>query len=67
MLELDLVLGGFWSAQRATLRPDEKAAFERLLAMSDMEIADRLQGRTRADDPDLAALIQCLQQHRDSP
>jgi succinate dehydrogenase flavin-adding protein (antitoxin of CptAB toxin-antitoxin module) len=65
-LELDIVLGGFWAAHRATLQPDETAALERLLTLSDMEIADRLQGRTPAGDPDLAALVQRLRQFRDT-
>jgi antitoxin CptB len=60
LLELDLWLGGFWAAQRATLGPDETAAFERLLSLSDMEIADRLQGRAPAGDAGLEALLQRL-------
>jgi succinate dehydrogenase flavin-adding protein (antitoxin of CptAB toxin-antitoxin module) len=64
LLELDLWLGGFWGAHRATLEPDETAAFERLLTLSDMEIVDRLEGRLPAGDPDLEALIQRLQQFR---
>jgi len=61
LLELDIWLGGFWAAHRATLQPDETAALERLLTLSDMEIADRLQGRAPAGDADLAAIVQCLQ------
>jgi len=64
LLELDIWLGGFWAAHRATLQPDETAALERLLTLSDMEIADRLQGRTPVDDADLAAIVQCLQTFR---
>jgi antitoxin CptB len=60
LLELDLWLGGFWTAQRATLGPDETAAFERLLSLSDMEITDRLQGRVPVGDADLEALLQGL-------
>ncbi|ODU89235.1 MAG: succinate dehydrogenase assembly factor 2 [Thiobacillus sp. 65-69] len=60
LLELDLWLGGFWAAQRATLRHDETAAFERLLSLTDMEIADRLQGRAPGGDPALEALVQRL-------
>jgi antitoxin CptB len=66
LLELDLWLGGFWAAHRATLQPNETAALERLLTLSDMEIADRLQGRTPAGDADLAALVQCLQTFRNT-
>ncbi|MCL5060534.1 MAG: succinate dehydrogenase assembly factor 2 [Candidatus Thermoplasmatota archaeon] len=66
LLELDLWLGGFWGAHRATLQPCETAALERLLALSDMEIVDRLQGRTPVDDADLAALIQRLQHFREA-
>jgi len=60
LLELDLWLGGFWAAQHATLGPDETAAFERLLSLSDMEIADRLRGRAPAGDAGLEALLQRL-------
>jgi antitoxin CptB len=66
LLELDLWLGGFWTAHRATLQPCETAALERLLTLSDMEIVDRLQGRTPADDAELAALIQRLQHFREA-
>jgi antitoxin CptB len=65
LLELDLWLGGFWGAHRATLQPHEKAALERLLTLSDMEIVDRLQGRSPAGDADLEALIQRLQHFRE--
>jgi antitoxin CptB len=64
LLELDLWLGGFLQAHRATLQPCETAALERLLALSDMEIVDRLQGRSSAGDADLAALVQRLQHFR---
>ena len=66
MLELDMLLGGFWAAHRATLEPDETAALARLLSLTDMEIVDRLQGRLPAGDADLAALIQRLQHFRES-
>jgi antitoxin CptB len=66
LLELDLWLGGFWEAHRATLQPDEKAALERLLTLSDMEIVDRLQGRSPAGDADLEALVQRLQTYRET-
>ena len=64
LLELDLWLGGFWAAHRATLQPCEKAALERLLGLSDMDIVDRLQGRVPPGDVDLEALIQRLQHYR---
>jgi antitoxin CptB len=64
LLELDLWLGGFLQAHRATLQPCETAALEQLLSLSDMEIIDRLQGRTPAGDIDLAALIERLGQYR---
>jgi len=66
LLELDLWLGGFWQAHRATLQSNEKAALERLLTLSDMEIVDRLHGRSPAGDPDLEALVQRLQHYRES-
>lgn len=65
LLELDLLLGGFWAAHRATLEGRETAALERLLGLSDMEILDRLHGRTTpVGDADLEALVQRLQQSR---
>jgi len=66
LLELDLWLGGFWAAHRATLQPCETAALERLLTLSDMEIVDRLQGRSPAGDADLEALIQRLHHFREA-
>jgi len=66
LLELDIWLGGFWTAHRATLQPHETAALEQLLTLSDMEIADRLQGRTPAGDADLEALVQRLRHFRNT-
>ncbi|OJW85839.1 succinate dehydrogenase assembly factor 2 [Thiobacillus sp. 65-1402] len=64
LLELDLWLGGFLQAHRATLQPCETAALERLLALSDMEIIDRLQGRSPAGDAALEALVERLRHYR---
>ena len=64
LLELDLWLGGFLAAHRATLEPCETAALTRLLGLSDMEIVDRLQGRAPAGDAELEALVQRLQHYR---
>jgi len=64
LLELDIWLGGFLQAHRATLQPCEAAALERLLGLSDMEIIDRLQGRAPAGDAGLEALVQRLQNYR---
>ena len=64
LLELDLWLGGFLDAHRATLLPGEVAALERLLDLSDMDLLDRLQGRSPAGDAVLAALIERLQEYR---
>ncbi|MEW6589766.1 MAG: succinate dehydrogenase assembly factor 2 [Pseudomonadota bacterium] len=66
LLELDLLLGGFWAARRATLGPDETAAFERLLALSDMEIVDRLQGGRASDDDAVDALVERLRYLRET-
>jgi len=65
LLELDLWLGGFWQAHRATLQADETAALERLLSLSDMDISDRLQGRVAVNDADLDTLIQRLRSFQD--
>ncbi|MEW6414583.1 MAG: succinate dehydrogenase assembly factor 2 [Pseudomonadota bacterium] len=66
LLELDLLLSGFWAAHRATLEPDERAALERLLALPDMEIVDRIEGRVPAGDATLAALVERLNNFRDT-
>jgi antitoxin CptB len=66
LLELDLLLGGFWAARRATLRPETTAAFERLLALPDMAIVDLLHGRGPAGDAELARLIEGLQHFREA-
>lgn len=66
LLELDLLLGGFWAARRATLRPEATAAFERLLALPDMAIVDMLHGRMPAGDAELAWLVEGLQHFRDA-
>jgi len=64
LLELDIWLGGFLQAHRATLQPCETAALERLLGLSDIEILDRLQGRSPVGDAELEALVQRLQNYR---
>ena len=64
LLELDLWLGGFLDASRATLKPNERNAFERLLAMPDMQIMDMLQGMAQAEDTAVQALIQRIQNTR---
>ncbi|MFP5409829.1 MAG: succinate dehydrogenase assembly factor 2 [Gammaproteobacteria bacterium] len=66
LLELDLLLGGFWAAHRATLAPDETAALERLLALPDMEIVDRIEGRAPAGDDAVADLVERLKNYRDT-
>ncbi|MDT3706571.1 MAG: succinate dehydrogenase assembly factor 2 [Thiobacillus sp.] len=66
LLELDILLGGFWAAHRATLQPCETAALARLLTLPDMEIVDRLEGRLPAGDADLEALVQRLQHSREA-
>ena len=64
MLELDIWLGGFLQAQRATLEPEALAAFERLLGLTDMQIMDVLQSARQADDPASHALVRRIQDYR---
>ena len=64
LLELDLWLGGFLATSRATLQPDELAAFERLLALSDMHILDMLNGLLPTDDIALQALLKRIQHYQ---
>jgi succinate dehydrogenase flavin-adding protein (antitoxin of CptAB toxin-antitoxin module) len=64
LLELDVWLGGFLAAHRATLEPEALDAFERLLALPDMQIMDVLQSARQADDPALVALAGRIQNFR---
>jgi len=64
LLELDLWLGGFLAVSRATLQPDERVAFERLLALTDMQILDILHGREQANDAGMQALAGRIQDYR---
>lgn len=64
LLELDLWLGGFLAASRDTLQPDEVAAFERLLALSDMQILDMLHGSLSTEDSAMRALLSRLRDFR---
>jgi len=64
LLELDLWLGGFLAASRATLQPWELNTFERLLTLSDMQIMDSLQGRTQIEGTHMQALIERIQDYR---
>ena len=64
LLELDLWLGGFLAASRATLQSWELNTFEHLLSLSDMQIMDRLQGRAQAEDSATQALIERIQDYR---
>ena len=63
LLELDLWLGSFLAASHATLRPDEVAAFERLLAQPDMRILDMLNGQCLIEDSALQALVNRIRHH----
>ena len=64
LLELDLWLGGFLDASRATLKSDERHTFACLLALPDMQIMDMLQGAAQAEDAAMQALIQRIQTTR---
>ena len=60
MRELDVLLLGFLDRHFATAGDGGQAAFQKLLTMSDPEILDLLAGRLRAEDADLAHVIQRL-------
>ncbi len=64
LLELDLWLGGFLRAHRATLIVQELIAFERLLERPDMEILEYLQGKPPENDQVMADLIKRIQVYR---
>ena len=57
MLELDLLLEKFVERELPRLSAREHDAFGRLLALPDNELLDYCYGRTRPDDPELAALV----------
>ena len=65
LLELDLWLGGFLAACRATLQPDELVAFERLLALPDMQIMDILHGLEQVKDANMRTLVERIQDYRE--
>lgn len=53
-LELDILLEAYLSTKYDAAPPDEQAAFERLLTLSDPELMAYLMGSRTPDDPALA-------------
>jgi antitoxin CptB len=62
MLELDLVLSRFVERHFADLQPQERAALERLLQLSDNDLWDVVSGRLRPEAPAAAAVVRLLRQ-----
>ena len=60
MLELELVLQPFLRTRLASLGASEKALYARLLEHDDWDIFDWVQGRSRPDDPQLAAVVEVI-------
>lgn len=60
MRELDVLLTRYLTEEYADASPAEKAAFERLLALSDPELAGYLLRGDRATDPGVESILRRL-------
>jgi antitoxin CptB len=57
MKELDILLTRYVRERYPAAPPDQRAAFEALLALSDPQIADYLLGYGTPADPGMAAIV----------
>lgn len=55
--ELDVLLGPFLDRHLTSLNTAQRAALERLLALEDDDLLDRIFGRAPADDADTATVL----------
>ena len=60
MRELDVLLSRYLADAYASASEAEKAAFERLLALSDPELVGYLLKGEHSDDPDVECLLERL-------
>lgn len=60
MLELDLVLQDFLDHQYAALSANERAAFQRLLSLSDTALISYLHGTEEAESEELKDIVNKL-------
>lgn len=60
MLELDILLDGFLQHGYAALDQEQRADFERLLALPDQELLEYLLGTKTATEGSLAHVIACI-------
>ena len=60
MLELDLVLQDFLDHQYVALSTNERAAFQRLLSLSDTALISYLHGTEEADSEELKNIVNKL-------
>jgi succinate dehydrogenase flavin-adding protein (antitoxin of CptAB toxin-antitoxin module) len=60
LLELDIVLGRFWSRAGDALEENEAAALERLLTMPDNDLLDFVMGRAEAPEAQLRTMVEKL-------
>lgn len=60
MLELDILLDGFLQHGYAALDQEQRADFERLLALPDQELLEYLLGTKTATEGSLAHVIVCI-------
>ncbi len=63
LLELDLVLPGFVRQCYAGMQPEQQACYRRLLECEDQDILSWIQGLSRPQDAELAALIDLIRDH----
>jgi antitoxin CptB len=57
LLELDLVFQRFWESQGEALTARDEIVLARLLALEDHDLWALVSGRTRTEDPALAAMV----------
>jgi succinate dehydrogenase flavin-adding protein (antitoxin of CptAB toxin-antitoxin module) len=60
LLELDIVLGRFWSRTGDAIEEGDAAALERLLTMPDNDLLDCVMGRAEAPEAHLRTMVEKL-------
>ncbi|MBL8524326.1 MAG: succinate dehydrogenase assembly factor 2 [Betaproteobacteria bacterium] len=58
LLENDILLSRFFSAQLMQLSPEELGWLEKLLQIEDNDLLDLLMGRSSSSEPQIAALVE---------
>jgi succinate dehydrogenase flavin-adding protein (antitoxin of CptAB toxin-antitoxin module) len=60
MKELDVVMSAYLDHHYASATPEQQSLFRDLLQMPDPDLYNLLLGRTEAEDPELAYLVERL-------